>query len=474
MTSLRDRRRLLVPAGATLAIVGFTLAFGRRDSMWNDETFSAWMADQPFGGLVDRLVHVEPNMAPYYAALWFWARVSHGDLWLRSFSAVGTIATIWAVWVVARRWSGTLAAALAVGVLTLSPFVLGWSIQARGYTWAMAGTAWSIVLVDRLLDRPTRVLAAALGTIVGLTVAVQFAAAFPLLGAGIVVIAIAHRRHVLGSIALAGVVAALVFLPFGLVGLAHPDHLHWLPDLTIGRLQRELGVLGNGPLWMITVSIGIILAMLAIRRGTTDPRVAIAIAGALVGIVAIIAVSALVQPMYKSRYFAPCIPLAIIGASAGWASLTARTTRRSTASAIVATVVAAIALFTLVISFDATHTANREGNREAAAFLRENWVKDDSIVANASYEARSINRYWPRAMTGYSLVDLEGADLTLGGGLHSPSGRSIDPPRLWVVRLDGAKPLATYRKQFDALLARYPNVVETESFGSVTVELRTR
>ena len=458
---------LCIPAAASLWVVGVMALLGNRDSMWVDEVFSYWMTTRSFGGLVRELTRYEANMAPYYAALWLWARVGQSDLWLRSFSALGTIAAVWAIWSIVRRWGGTVAAGLAVGVFVLSPFVMLWSLQTRGYSWTMAFAAWSLVLLDRVLDRPRAVIVVALGVMLGLTMALQFTAALSVIGLIVAAVILAPHRRSRRAVLMAVGIAGIVLLPFASVGLLHPDQASWIPAFSLDLLGIQLGQLVNGPIWIGMILVGFALVVVGVARRRVERRTLIALTGAVTGVVGLVVVSLLARSMFISRYMAACVPLAVIAAAVGWGSV-----RRWIALAVPA--VALVSILTLVMYADHTRSPSPQDFRGAARQLRAEMRDGDAFIPKLAYLDAGLRRYWRGSSTSRNLVDLGKSDLDGGSALVSTGGSAVGADRLWVLVGGRADAPLPDPDRFGLLLDRYPNVVEHTDFGSLALELRTR
>jgi hypothetical protein len=264
-----NRRKLLrfsAPAVASLFVVAFELLRGAKDSMWSDEIFSYWAAHQSFGSLLHQLWTREANMGPYYLALWFWVRIGNSDTWIRALSALATVVAIWGIWLVARRWSGARVAAVAVAVFALSPFVLSWSMQARGYSMAMAFTAWALVFADTLVRGDGRrswvVSAAVFGAMVGLAVAAHLAAAGVFVGMIITMVVLAPGRRMVRNLAVSGVVAGVCFAPFA-IAVAQDPSQDWIPDLDLQFFVKQLVEAGGGSFGALMIALGLVCAVIA-------------------------------------------------------------------------------------------------------------------------------------------------------------------------------------------------------------------
>lgn len=130
------------PAALVLAItaVGAALriALAGQD-MFADELSTYWIVSGHGLGGVISTVHTDAEITPplYFALAWLSTRISLAPEWLRMPSLIAGIATIPAVYAVGARTVGRTAAVVATALTALSPFMLYYSGEARGYALMM-------------------------------------------------------------------------------------------------------------------------------------------------------------------------------------------------------------------------------------------------------------------------------------------------------------------------------------------------
>jgi len=101
--------------------------------LWLDETYSAFVANLPFGELSHHLAG-EYNPPLYYLFLWGWVRVvDDAQAQLRLFSVVINICSILGMYVLARRTLGTRYGSFAAALFALSPMLFVYSLEVRNY-----------------------------------------------------------------------------------------------------------------------------------------------------------------------------------------------------------------------------------------------------------------------------------------------------------------------------------------------------
>ena len=120
-------------------------------SFWVDETFTA------------RAVHYSPTEyvneyhGVYYMLLKPWVAVAGSSEWaLRFPSVVGTMLACGLLVLLGRRLLDRRAALAAGLLLAVSPFMIQWSQQARGYTFAVAAAVLATLLLLRAFERGSR------------------------------------------------------------------------------------------------------------------------------------------------------------------------------------------------------------------------------------------------------------------------------------------------------------------------------
>ena len=103
-------------------------------SFWSDEALTAYEAHLPFGAMINTVEHVETTPPCTSCSSWAWAHVfGTGEVALRSISTIAGIALVPIAYLAARdlvsRWAGVLAAAF----VTVNPFLIWYSQEARAY-----------------------------------------------------------------------------------------------------------------------------------------------------------------------------------------------------------------------------------------------------------------------------------------------------------------------------------------------------
>ncbi len=126
------------------------------DSLFADELSTYWIiSGRGLGGVIST-VHTDAEITPplFFVLSWLTTRLDLSAEMLRAPSFIAGVATIPLVYVVGSRAVGRSAALLAAALTTLSPFMIYYSAEARGYALMVALSILStlamlVVLEDR-------------------------------------------------------------------------------------------------------------------------------------------------------------------------------------------------------------------------------------------------------------------------------------------------------------------------------------
>ena len=115
----------------------------------------------------------ESGMGPYYAGLWLWTRLGDSDVWIRSFSVLGSAVAVLLVFRLTLRWFSRWPAVIAATILLVSPFMHQYQTEARTYAWTMVVAVGMAFLGDVWVRRPSIVSSLGLGALGGVGVALS-------------------------------------------------------------------------------------------------------------------------------------------------------------------------------------------------------------------------------------------------------------------------------------------------------------
>ena len=132
-------RPLLTVAALTVAGLALRLAVAGQ-GLFADELSTYWIVTGGGLGHVISTVHTDAEITPplFFALSWLFAQLGHAPELIRAPSLIAGTATIPLTYAVGRRTIGTPAALVAAGLVTVSPFLVYYSAEARGYAVMVA------------------------------------------------------------------------------------------------------------------------------------------------------------------------------------------------------------------------------------------------------------------------------------------------------------------------------------------------
>ena len=418
-------------------------------SFWRDEIASVVFATAPFGELtrvLDRTREVAglANMASYYLLLHFWMPVvGDGESQVRLLSVIFGVATVVPVHLVARRIAGWWAAVAATMIFALSPTVVEWNQQARGYSLAMLVGAGLTLLLVLAVERRNAWLWLAYGLLASFGIYVHF-----FLG---LVIA-AHLGWVLLSrswpgwvgAAAAAVPIAIASAPIPFLVAEHGGGHNWIDPLTVNVARESLSALAGSPLLLVLLAACAGIGMLERRRERWFWLVAATALLPLLGI----ALISVVKPFFTGRYLVVALPGVAIMAGVGLASLRSLPARTALAAAVL--------LATLLALPSAYADIRQEHWREAAGYVAQGAQPGDRIY---------LGTWSARPMTWY--LERDGQPIA-PQRILLPQAVERATPRLWIVFGD---PGSTDALRARNRLEQQYDVVEERAFGTEVLVL---
>ncbi|MGI5127885.1 glycosyltransferase family 39 protein [Pseudonocardia sp. CA-107938] len=176
------RHRRARPRGWTGAVVAITagalvlrLIEIADKSLWIDEAFSWWLAQQPTAAMWRYVLAVDQHPPLYYSLLQGWLGPGDRETGLRALSVLWSVPTVPLVFLIGRRAAGPVAGLLAAVLQAVSPLHVWYAQQGRMYTmltfFAAAATLAALHLLDTrgMTRRTVHLTTAALAASVTLT-----------------------------------------------------------------------------------------------------------------------------------------------------------------------------------------------------------------------------------------------------------------------------------------------------------------
>jgi mannosyltransferase len=159
-TDLQDRRQLsprsvailLLTITATGAVLRF-LCLSRK-SFWLDEGVSVMLARLDLANLLHLLWRREANMALYYGLLRIWLHLGDGDYFVRSLSALISVAAIPVVYLLGKRLFSPAAGVLAAALFSVHAWQVRYAQEARSYSLYVLLSALSCLFFLAAIEKP--------------------------------------------------------------------------------------------------------------------------------------------------------------------------------------------------------------------------------------------------------------------------------------------------------------------------------
>ncbi len=281
-------------------------------SLGASEAYSAWAAAMPSASSI---LHIPVPLDPgkqifYYILLHYFTEVfGLGEASLRMLSAISAVATLVILFVLARTMFTDSIAASACVLWAFNPVILLLARRARMYPMFAAIALTHFMLLWQVRRKPTWPRTLACGAFGALTIYTHLAGLF-LVGAEAAMLirdVIHGRRDKMPWIALS--IALVLFLPYFPIFSTQSHALvsgHWLDwigtDYHFNFAAKAIIAIGAG-----VVAIAIVFG----RANETDPDEPLrwCLAWGLLPLIAFLAGTIIVRPMFHIRYLIPCVAM---------------------------------------------------------------------------------------------------------------------------------------------------------------------
>ena len=389
MTDRNARRALL-----GLIVLAAALRFWRigDQSYWLDEVFTVDLVNEGLWGMIKGVRETESTPHLYYALAWLWAKVAgDGEGALRSLSALFGIATVPVAYLAARELFKPAAALIAAALVTVNPWFVWYSQEARSYALLalLAGTA--LIFFLRALRTESRRDLTAWALLSALALLTHYFAAF-LIGAEALWLLWAMRGRALAATGAVGAVGlALVPLAISQRGEGHTDFISDIALSTrIGDLPKRFvtGELGTptpliGPLAGLLVVAALAYALWAAPEDARARGLA-ALAGVSVLVPIVLAVAGF-DLLLPRNAIAAYIPVAIL-VGAGFAAH---------ARGLVPAVALCALMLVVTVQIAVNDHLQRDDWRAVAADLRRLDGEGRGIVITSEPQVKPLEHYLP-------------------------------------------------------------------------------
>jgi hypothetical protein len=230
-------------AVAALTVLGGVLRFATLDvqSLSGDEGVTSALLRMSFGDMLSTIPDTESTPPLYYVMAWLWTQAAgHGEVGMRSLSALLGTAAIPALYAAGRALASERAGVIAAGLAAASPLLVWYSQEARSYALLVLLAALTLWALARALDEPAPGRLAAWAGLCALALATHYYAGFLVLAEGAWLVSrVRPRRGAL--LACAGVAAvALALLPLALDQRSTGNFTRFIADIDLGQRVKEV------------------------------------------------------------------------------------------------------------------------------------------------------------------------------------------------------------------------------------------
>jgi mannosyltransferase len=383
------------------------------------------------------------NMASYYLILHFWTMVAQTESQIRLLSVIFGIATIVPVYLVARRVNGQWAALAAAALFAVSPTVIDWNQQARGYSLAMLVCAGLTLLLIHAVQRRGPWPWLAYGLIAAFGIYVHFFVGLVIAAhAGWVLVTRSWGSWM--SVAAVTVPIAAASAPIPFIVLRFGEGHGWIEPLTFAQAAESLTGLAGSPILLVLLALASAVAVVEHRRNRWLWLVAVTALVPLFGIAAL----SVVKPFFIGRYLVVALPGVAMLAGIGISSARPVPFRAALAAAFVIATVIAIP--------SAYSDTRQEDWRAAGRYVWLNAEPDDRIYMG-TWSARPMTYYLER----FGGTEVPPRTL-LERAMQDASGR------LWIVFGDpGSTDAIHVRERLEGIY----RVTEQRTFGNKVIVL---
>jgi len=234
-------------------------------SLWMDEALTAYEAHLPFGAMANTVAHVETTPPLYFVLIWAWGHVlGTGEVALRSVSTLAGVALVPIAYSCARELHSRRAGLVAGALVTVNPFLIWYSQEARAYMLLAALTGASFLWFIRARRDPSRPHLIWWAAFSAAALMTHFFAGFLVAPEAVWLLWASRTRIVVIAVVVVAAVQ-VAMLPFAFIDTAHG--VDWIA--AISRVNRVSSTLE----WAVSILY---------RRVTIADRLAVLAAGIVV------------------------------------------------------------------------------------------------------------------------------------------------------------------------------------------------
>lgn len=460
-----------------LILVAAVLRFISLDvqSFWLDEAYTVSLVHRHFFDMLSQIPLSESTPPLYYILAWLWTQIfGHGEIGLRSLSAVLGTATVPVVYLVARRVAGERAGLIAAALTAVNPLLIWYSQEGRAYALMVLLGALSLLFFVEALQSQRRVVLLRWAVVSALALATHYFAVF-LIAAEIawLFIAVPKLRRALLVASTPVVLVGAALVPFALKQQGHggAKSIARLVDLKtrVAQIPKQFLIGFDAPAEKLLavvaaalVAVGVWLLMRHAEQRTRRSVIPMVFVGVLtIAVPLVLALLTGVDYLNSRNVLTAWPPLACVVA-AGFAAQSARKVG-------MASFVALCSLSLLVVVSVAVRPEFQRDNWRSAVEALGPLRQDRAIVATPAHSYLPLSVYLPTARVQESKVSrVEEVDV-IGLPIREVGEVALSPVAT-VADLPGFRPVERLRKR-NFTLVRYrsktPLAVHTEQLRTI-------
>ena len=391
----------VVTAGAWLRLTGLG-----RQSLWFDEVDVVVRAQRSFDQVLRTFVAAGENGPLYNVMLAIWVRMAGiSEVAVRLPSAVAGVATIPLLYLLARRVAGSRVGLLAAGLLTISPYHIWYSQEAKMYTIVVLLSVLSTLFLAEALIRNRAVWWIVYVVMTSLMFYTHVATVLVFVAqSGYVILTRTRWRGRERGWLLAAAALTLPYVPIALwaIKVIGGGVATWQPDVSLWDAVRILGVKlavnrstpgierGGAILYGLLAGGGI----LTLRWQRRPARWWLLLSALVVVPIAGLWAVSLRQSVFSDRYAIVALPAYLILVAGSVGALIAG--RRAWPLGLLSLTLLLAFAWAPIRDVDRTHAAVKEDWRSAYADIARRAEPGDAIIVHPGYLITTLDYYAQR------------------------------------------------------------------------------
>jgi hypothetical protein len=310
---------------ALIAFLAGFLSFFRlgEKSFWFDETFTVFITQNNIF-MLDILWNHEANMWFYYLLIHFWQIISINEVWVRGFSVLFAILSVFPFYFLAKKLFNTKVAKIASLLLPFNFFFIFNAQNARSYSLLLFLTLIASLLFLRFVNQPTSKNKIFFCLVSVLAIYAHVYAGFLLIGQ-MVYLYLEKKNESLQTILWIGFFQGLLLLPFLISPAFRGDQVGWLDSPSV---YAPLGIFSllAGDFLASTILFGLISIWVfyLVFKNLSQPTIRYCLLLIFIPIICSLTISFLLKPIYQSIYLFVSLPYFLILISYGLSKISSK------------------------------------------------------------------------------------------------------------------------------------------------------